>query len=366
MPPSFFDEDPGFTPPKKKRREFLFPEEQDTPLLDRYAEMLNNAPQPEGFHNSFGRKLAAALIGASEGLNRGGAAGFDASQHFLKAPYEDALTNYTRQLAPVQAGAGLEEKRLGAHNTFLKDYNAAVGDEFAVTHGERMADIASEREKNEDARLRKSEADAAAKEEHTKTSEKQRDRQLDIMSKRVDAANAKGSSDKDWHFDPETGETIKVVNGKTLYKSPSATAQEIIDQSNAVSDFADEIAAKIDANKEHLGPAKGRVEQLKRVVGVKHPAVKELYTDMESLKAMLTKVHGGRFGVQAQRIFDKAMGSLEQDPENTKASLRALKDLTTKVIKERTPGSRTSIKDRAEKEAPASIEDIKKKHGINY
>ncbi len=65
-----------------------------SPAMEQFKAHIANMPDRSQFKTGIGGRIAAGLIGASEGLSRGGGAGFQAAQQYLDQPYQTALDDY--------------------------------------------------------------------------------------------------------------------------------------------------------------------------------------------------------------------------------------------------------------------------------
>lgn len=102
-------EAPEFNPPANNELDYMSMYNQPSPALEAYKQHITNLPDRTNYKAGVGNKIAAALIGASEGLNKGGFAGYSAARSFLDSPYQMDLEAYKNkgsvlgQLAEIES-----------------------------------------------------------------------------------------------------------------------------------------------------------------------------------------------------------------------------------------------------------------------
>lgn len=139
-----------------------------TPMLDKYAQTLNNPPNPKDYEPSFGRKLLGSIAGMGAGASPAGISdgqpiGFRydpkmaglAHDQIVDEPYDRAMGKFS-QLAKIQGeGANVEEKSIAnkrglavadARNEIAQD-RIKILQQQADTAKQKEADIKVDHEK---------------------------------------------------------------------------------------------------------------------------------------------------------------------------------------------------------------------------
>lgn len=120
------------------------PESYELPeneALKAYGEHAMNVPQRGDFKNSFLEKLAAGLVGASEGLNRGAGAGMRAGREILDRNYLNAMRDYASQSQALKTQADIEQEGIGQRGRVMEMQER--GRERRADRGARMYDYTS-------------------------------------------------------------------------------------------------------------------------------------------------------------------------------------------------------------------------------
>ena len=95
-------------------------QERAFPLLDKFAALAWNKPQPEDYQGGKGNRIMAMLAGGMTGLTKGAGAGIAAAQQIRQAPYMNAMEQWKEQLAAGKDAATLE--RYQAENLRKQEY----------------------------------------------------------------------------------------------------------------------------------------------------------------------------------------------------------------------------------------------------
>ncbi len=94
----------------EQEENYELPENQS---LRMYGEHMNAMPMRGDFKNNFLTKLAAGLVGASEGLNRGGGAGATAGREVLDRNYVNAMRDHAAQAQALKTQSDIEQEGIG-------------------------------------------------------------------------------------------------------------------------------------------------------------------------------------------------------------------------------------------------------------
>ncbi len=117
-----------------------------SPAMDDFMAHSESGPVYEDYKPGFGGKLAAGLVGAAEGLNRGARAGVAAGREVMDRNFMEALRQHASSGRSLQMRAGLEKDRNETTLGLRKERRMAERSQDEIALQEEASDIADRQE----------------------------------------------------------------------------------------------------------------------------------------------------------------------------------------------------------------------------
>lgn len=131
--------------------------------------------------------------------------------------------------------------------------------------------------------------------------------------------------------DPTTGQTLGLASPEMKALAPTAMARNKADQGRVIINQGNDLIRLISDNGEAFGAWDGRVNLLRKDLGISDPTVREIYTRLRSYAALQPQLHGAR-GVGVMQEFEDAVGRLKENPDAVVASINALNSMAGEFV----------------------------------
>lgn len=335
--------------PQHEEPHFMFPEQPNTPSLDRYRSALETMPTRESYAPRLRDKILAALVAGGTGFTSGAGAGMQAGRELLDRPYNRAREDWKGRLEGLGEAANVESKGISGRNQYFRDYNSTVKDVEDVKARkaagnldlEQFGEVKRAHGVSETAKL-------------TDQAEEKRHHRAEEATARENASTRAGKpiwrtiTDKDPNS-PSYGEQLsgwftpgsnEMMGGTDKANRAPATVESrnIQESSRAVKLAIRRLRADLPAVAEKIGPISGTPEAIKEALGAsKDPDLRRFALHYDTLEKSHAKIYG-RSSVQMMAAIRKSFGSgLRQNKVQFEASLDALEDQADDFITARKP-----------------------------
>lgn len=159
--PSYQENIPS--PSNLRYRNSMVPDSPDlsTPALNQFRSYLSSIPSEANYRPSGLRRVGAAIAGFGSGMTGGADRGFQTAENITRAPYQNALTDWSIRGKGLQDAATLENKNQGVENSAWRNYATALNAQGKLAQGDERVRQGDERIGNvtEANRIKKQQAD---------------------------------------------------------------------------------------------------------------------------------------------------------------------------------------------------------------
>lgn len=202
------------------------------PSNQRYKDFLSeDMPKRDDFKPTKMNRLSAILAGASDGIQRGGGAGYETAQRILDEPYSEAIGDYNNRAKRLESGANLEDKET---NNKVKTYRDFVTDRNNDQRNQIALGNQTETKRVNDARI----ANYQSQSETRETPAQRMERALGVQKSANEGRVSSAKNIFDYERGPklQDAKTIASIRSDNSLRNQNAKFESIKDLKQYVAD----------------------------------------------------------------------------------------------------------------------------------